>query len=46
LREGLAMPFPEISDGFSHVPNAPGLGVEPEFEMVKKYIVSNKEIKF
>jgi D-galactarolactone cycloisomerase len=46
LREGLALPFPEIRDGFSDMPKAPGLGVEPEFEVVKKYLVSNEQVKF
>lgn len=41
LREGLAMPFPEIKDGNFYMPTAPGLGVEPDFEIVKKYLVSN-----
>ena len=41
LREGLAMPFPAIRNGNLFMPTTPGLGVEPDYEMVKKYLVSN-----
>lgn len=41
LREGLAIPFPEFKDGHLILPNSPGLGVEPDFEIVKKYLVAN-----
>ena len=41
LREGLAIPFPEFKDGHFILPNSPGLGVEPDFGMVKKFLVSN-----
>ena len=41
LREGLAIPYPEIKDGHLFIPGTPGLGVEPDFGIVKKYLVSN-----
>ena len=41
LREGLAMPFPGIKDGNFFMPASPGLGVEPDFEIVKKYLVAS-----
>ena len=41
LREGLAMPYPAIKDGNFFVPHSPGLGVEPDFRVIKKYLVSN-----
>jgi len=41
LREGLAMPFPGIKDGNFLMPTSPGLGVEPDFEIVEKYLVAN-----
>ena len=41
LREGLAIPFPEFKDGHFILPNSPGLGVEPDFGIIKKYLVSN-----
>ena len=30
LREGLAQPFPALSDGYLHLTEAPGLGVSPD----------------
>jgi D-galactarolactone cycloisomerase len=41
LREGLSIPFPEFKDGHFILPNSPGLGVEPDFGMVKKYLTSS-----
>jgi len=41
LREGLAIPFPEFKNGHFILSNSPGLGVEPDFEIVKKYLVAN-----
>jgi D-galactarolactone cycloisomerase len=41
LREGLSIPFPEFKDGHFILPNSPGLGVEPDFGMVKKYLVAS-----
>jgi L-alanine-DL-glutamate epimerase-like enolase superfamily enzyme len=41
LREGLAIPFPEFKDGHFLLPNSPGLGGEPDFGLVKKYLVSS-----
>ena len=41
LREGLAIPFPEFKDGHFILPNSSGLGVEPDIEIVKKYLVAN-----
>lgn len=41
LREGLAIPYPEIKDGHLFMPGTPGLGVEPDFGIVNKYLVSN-----
>jgi L-alanine-DL-glutamate epimerase-like enolase superfamily enzyme len=40
LREGLAISFPEFKDGHFILPNSPGLGVEPDFGIIKKYLVS------
>jgi D-galactarolactone cycloisomerase len=41
LREGLSIPFPEFKDGHFILPNSPGLGVEPDFGMVKKHLVAS-----
>ena len=41
LREGLAVPFPGIIDGHLIIPTTPGIGVEPDSEMIKKYLVSS-----
>jgi L-alanine-DL-glutamate epimerase-like enolase superfamily enzyme len=40
LREGLAIPYPGIKDGHLLMPDTPGLGVEPDFGIVNKYLVS------
>jgi L-alanine-DL-glutamate epimerase-like enolase superfamily enzyme len=39
LREGLAVPYPEIADGHFMIPDSPGLGVEPDWKEVKKYLI-------
>ena len=39
LRAGLAFPYPEIKDGHFPIPDSPGLGVEPDWNEVKKYLV-------
>ena len=44
LREGLAMPYPKVEAGHLFMPTLPGLGAEPDFEIVKKYLVSSKTI--
>lgn len=41
LREGLANPYPEIKDGHLFMPGSPGIGVEPDFGILKKYLVSH-----
>jgi D-galactarolactone cycloisomerase len=41
LREGLSIPFPEFKDGHFILPNSPGLGVEPDFGMVKNHLVAS-----
>ncbi len=40
LRKCLAMPYPIIQNGVFIMPGSPGLGVEPDFEMSEKFLVS------
>ncbi len=44
LREGLAKPYPQISDGALSLRNKPGLGVEPDLEFVRQFQVAHYEI--
>jgi L-alanine-DL-glutamate epimerase-like enolase superfamily enzyme len=39
LREGLAQPFPAIGGGAMALPTGPGLGVEPDPEVLRRYTV-------
>lgn len=39
LRESLIEPFPAVNQGFFTIPLGPGLGCEPEMDVVKKYNV-------
>lgn len=44
LREGLAMPYPELVDGAFVLSDAPGLGVEPDFAAVQDMQVLHVEV--
>jgi L-alanine-DL-glutamate epimerase-like enolase superfamily enzyme len=44
LREGLAKPYPQISDGALSLTNTPGLGVEPDLGFVRQFKVAHYEI--
>jgi L-alanine-DL-glutamate epimerase-like enolase superfamily enzyme len=43
LREGLAMPFPEISNGFLFLPSGSGLGVEPDPKVIDEHLVLRQQ---
>ncbi|MDR2055275.1 MAG: mandelate racemase/muconate lactonizing enzyme family protein, partial [Desulfovibrio sp.] len=45
MRELLAQPFPAVEEGNLHLPDAPGLGVDPDLEGAKKYITRYQEIR-
>lgn len=38
LREALASPYPQLSEGRFLLPSGPGLGVEPDFKAAKEYL--------
>jgi L-alanine-DL-glutamate epimerase-like enolase superfamily enzyme len=42
LREGLAAPYPQITEGCFSIPDTPGLGVEPDFEAVRADLVETR----
>lgn len=44
LREGLAQPFPKVSGGTLTLSDKPGIGVEPNMDMVKKFLVDHKNL--
>jgi D-galactarolactone cycloisomerase len=44
LREGLAKPYPKISDGALNLSKAPGLGVEPDLRFVRQLQAAHYEI--
>jgi L-alanine-DL-glutamate epimerase-like enolase superfamily enzyme len=37
LREALARPFPHVEDGHWLMPDAPGLGIEPDLPALARY---------
>ena len=39
LRELLAMPHPQVREGFVTLSDAPGLGVEPDLEAARRFLV-------
>jgi len=43
LREGLAQPFPKVSGGIITLSDGPGLGVEPNMDIVRKFLVEHKD---
>lgn len=43
LREGLAQPFPKVSKGELTLSDGPGLGVEPNMDIVRKFLVEHKD---
>jgi L-alanine-DL-glutamate epimerase-like enolase superfamily enzyme len=43
LREGLAQPFPKVSKGMLTLSDGPGLGVEPNMDIVRKFLVEHKD---
>ncbi len=43
LRSLLAQPFPRLTDGTLALPDGVGLGVEPDLEAVKQYLVLHRE---
>lgn len=43
LREGLAQPFPKVSGGILTLSDRPGLGVEPNMDIVRKFLTEHKE---
>ncbi|HET8744675.1 MAG TPA: mandelate racemase/muconate lactonizing enzyme family protein [Ramlibacter sp.] len=42
LRELLATPYPQVVDGMVTLPDAPGLGVAPDLEALRKFRVSHQ----
>ena len=44
LREALAQPFPDISGGQFKMPDGPGLGVEPDLNAAKSWLVQSQDI--
>lgn len=44
LREVLAQPFPALHDGLMAVPTGPGLGVEPDLDAARPWLVAHREI--
>ncbi|MFC1534951.1 mandelate racemase/muconate lactonizing enzyme family protein [Thermodesulfobacteriota bacterium] len=44
LREGLAQPFPGLSQGVLTLTDAPGLGVEPSMDMVRGFLLTHKDL--
>jgi D-galactarolactone cycloisomerase len=45
LREALAQPFPRVKDGAFPLPEAPGLGVEPDLKASANWLVSHAEYR-
>ena len=43
LREGLAQPFPNLSKGMLTLSEGPGLGVEPDMGVVRKFLKGHKD---
>jgi D-galactarolactone cycloisomerase len=43
LREALAQPFPRVEDGFFPLPDAPGLGAEPDLSAAAGWLVARAE---
>lgn len=43
LREVLAMPFPRVKGGTYTLPSTPGLGVEPDLEGAKKWLINYQD---
>ncbi len=44
LREALAQPYPQISQGKFHIENTPGLGIEPDWNTLKSYVTFNCDL--
>ncbi|MHC4792272.1 MAG: mandelate racemase/muconate lactonizing enzyme family protein [Planctomycetota bacterium] len=44
LREGLAQPFPKLEGGRISLNNEPGLGVAPDSNIVRRYMVLHRDI--
>jgi L-alanine-DL-glutamate epimerase-like enolase superfamily enzyme len=44
LREGLAQPFPRFEKGRMSINNEPGLGVAPDLDTVRRYMVLYRDI--
>jgi D-galactarolactone cycloisomerase len=45
LREALAQPFPRVKDGAFRLPEAPGLGVEPDLKASANWLVTQAEYR-
>jgi L-alanine-DL-glutamate epimerase-like enolase superfamily enzyme len=44
LREVLAAPFPRVRDGVLTLPDAPGLGAEPDLDAAAPFLLSRQEL--
>jgi L-alanine-DL-glutamate epimerase-like enolase superfamily enzyme len=44
LQSVLAQPFPPLDDGCFALPDAPGLGVEPDLAGARRHLVSHNEV--
>jgi len=44
LREALAQPFPKLANGVFPLPKGPGLGVTPDLERLKPWLVARHEL--
>jgi L-alanine-DL-glutamate epimerase-like enolase superfamily enzyme len=44
LREALAQPFPKLANGVFPLPEGPGLGVAPDLERLKPWLVARHEL--
>jgi D-galactarolactone cycloisomerase len=45
LREALAQPFPRVRDGVFRLPDAPGLGAEPDLVAAAGWLLTRMEHK-
>jgi len=44
LRSGLAQPFPGLDEGKIRLKNEPGLGVEPDIDAVRRFMILHRDI--